>query len=94
MVRNVLAAMGADSAGEADLAEVEIAARSLCIRRFVTNAESHAKCLLGQPAASQCIAMLVLEVKKNPEIIEAEIDSRRDLDRIWAAIPAEEVMMG
>lgn len=62
---------------EVDLVGVEIAAQPLCIKRFATNVESHARYLLGQLVIGQCIAMFVLGVKKKLEIIETGIDSRK-----------------
>ncbi len=79
-------AMGADSA------VAETAARSLCIKRFATNAESHARCLSGQLAVSRCIAMLVLEVKKKLEIIGAGIDSRKRITIATSRISAMIIM--
>lgn len=68
------------AAAEADLADeivAEIAVQSLCIRQFATNAGSPARFLLSQLAASQCIAMFVLEARRKPEIIEGETDFRK-----------------
>jgi len=68
VVENVSVAMVADLVDE-------IVAQSSCIKRFATNVESHARCLSDQPVVSRCIAILVLEVKGKPEIIEAGVDS-------------------
>ncbi len=70
---------------------VEIVARSLCIKQFVINVGSLARCLSVQLLASRCIATFVLEVRKKLEIIERAIDSRKKI-LIVTKLPSELIL--
>ncbi len=66
---------------------VEIAVRSLCIRRLVLNAGNLARCLFARLTVSRCIAMFVLEVRE-------KIGTKLPSELILRVILVKEIMTG